>query len=144
MPVLVVVPPEDADGVDGVVDGVVGGVVDGVVDGEVDGVVDGEGSVPAIGVVELAGPEVDVWYANSRTSADTVLRNQKVSRFIGSPLEGLEVESLRRQTGGEAGGADQFGPLLGAADVDVAIGDIRDPPQQRLQIVDVAGSVAEP
>ena len=64
---------------------------------------------------------------------------------MGSPAEGLEVEPVLGEAGGEQGGADQGGPGLGAADVDVALGDVGHPAQEGGQVVDaLADAAAEP
>jgi hypothetical protein len=83
-------------------------------------------------------------YPKRRTTTDRVLRSQNVMRFMGSPREGLEMEPVLGEAGGGQGGADQVGPVLGAADVDVAVGDVGDPVQEGGQVVDRPHAVAEP
>src|SRR3954454_3405122 len=44
---------------------------------------------------EASVADVEVWYPKRSTTADRLLRNQRVMRFMRSPLEGLEMELVR-------------------------------------------------
>src|SRR3954447_10201243 len=65
-------------------------------------------------------------------------------RLMRSPGKGLEVEPVLGEAGVGQGAADQVGPALGPADVDVALGDVRDPVAQSGEVVGAAYAVTEP
>ena len=65
-------------------------------------------------------------------------------RFIGSPPEGLDVEPVGGRPAARRVRADEVGPGLGAADVDVALGDVGDPVAQGGEVVGGADAVAQP
>ena len=55
------------------------------------------------------------------------------------------MHEVRRDAGGlTKGRTDEGGPLLGTADVDIALGDVGDPVAQGGQVVDVPDVVPEP
>src|SRR4051794_36910667 len=70
--------------------------------------------------------------------------NHITIRLIRSPSEGLDVQLLGGQAGSLCGAADALGPRLGAADVDVTLGKVRDPVPQRSEVVDALETGAEP
>jgi hypothetical protein len=86
-----------------------------------------------------AGPEPPRCEASKprrRTNAEIVLRIQKEMRLTVSPAERLEMEPVLGEAGAEQGVPDQRGPDLGAADEDVALGDVGHPVAQRVEVVD--------
>src|ERR1700712_3796295 len=65
-------------------------------------------------------------------------------RFMGLPAKALDVEMVSGKAGGLRGAPDVLGPGFGAADVDIAIGDVGHPMGQGCPVVGVADAVAEP
>ena len=55
---------------------------------------------------------------------------------MGSPRKGLEMESVRGEAGVGQRAAHEVGPRLGAAEVDVTLGDVGDPVAESGEVVD--------
>src|SRR3954466_9851811 len=71
--------------------------------------------------------------------------HQRTMRFIGgSPAKALDVETVCGQACGLGGAADVVGPRLGAAYVDVALGEVGHPVEEGGQVVGGAGAGGEP
>src|SRR3954469_8774944 len=70
--------------------------------------------------------------------------NQRTIFFIGPPAKALDVETVSGEAGGLGGTADVVGPRLGAADLDVALGDVGHPPGERGQGGGAADAGAAP
>src|SRR4051794_7418834 len=70
--------------------------------------------------------------------------NHITIRLITSPSESLDVELLGGQAGSLGGTAHALDPGLGAADVDVAVGQVGDPVLQGGQVVDPVQPGPEP
>src|SRR4051812_42936552 len=65
-------------------------------------------------------------------------------RLMRSPREGLEMELVRGESGRHQAAPYRVGPGFGAAHVDVAVGDVRDPEEEGAHVVGRADAVPEP
>ena len=88
-------------------------------------------------VVAVAAPACcEASKPNRSTKAERVLSTQKEMRFTGSPAEGLEMEPVLGEAGASRGSRTRSVHALGAADEDVALGDVGHPVQQGRDVVD--------
>src|SRR3954451_17818086 len=65
-------------------------------------------------------------------------------RFMALPPKAFDVEVVRGQAGGLRAATDVVSPGLGAADVDVAFGNVRYPVGQRGQITRLTDAASQP